>query len=317
MKQFSNEAISNMPQIVLLGLFSSWFSFFNWLKNPFSPSHPPFPYQLNEPDVTFEMPGEIKEISGLSIATDGNGDANLLAAINDEVGVIFLLDKKTGEVKSRVSFKDSGDFEGVEIVGKDAWAIKSSGTLYHIKDYQQPNPVVEKYKSFLNSDNDVEGLAYDPANNRLLLGCKGKGLDSLGTPLNKAIYAFDLATKTVGNTPAYLLTLPDLTDFIQNSGEFDAEEKMERIITAERTEIKFSPSGIAIHPQTGEIYVTSARGNTLLVLDAVGKIKHVERLKKSTHAQPEGICFDAEGTLFIANEGVDGTPGKIFSFFGK
>ncbi|MCC6726507.1 MAG: SdiA-regulated domain-containing protein [Saprospiraceae bacterium] len=306
-----------MPQLVLLGLFSSWFSLFNWLKHPFRPAHPPFPYHLNEPDIVFEMPEEIKEISGLSIATDSTGAPNLLAAINDEVGVIFLLDKKTGTVKSKVPFKDSGDFEGVEIVGNDAWAIKSSGTLYQIKDYQKPNPQVEKYKAFLNSENDVEGLAYDAANNRLLLGCKGKGVDSVGTPLNKAIYPFDLATKTFGTTPAYLLTLPDLTDFIQNSGEFDAADKMERIITAERTEIKFSPSGIAIHPMTGEIYVTSARGNTLLVLDAAGKIKHVERLKKSTHAQPEGICFDAEGNLFIANEGVDGTPGKVYGFIAK
>ncbi len=306
-----------MPQLVLLGLFSSWFSFFDWLKNPFKPNHPPFPYHLNEPDVAFELPEEIKEISGLSIATDSNGDPNLLAAINDEAGIIFLLDKNTGACKSRIAFKESGDFEGVEIVGNDAWAIKSSGTLYQIKNYQHPNPEVVKYKSFLTSDNDVEGLAYDPARNRLLLGCKGKGLDSLGTPLNKAIYAFDLATNTVSNTPAYLLTLPDLTDFIQNSGEFEAEEKMERIISAERTEIKFSPSGIAIHPKTGEIYVTSARGNTLLMLDAAGKIQHVERLKKSTHAQPEGICFDAEGVLFIANEGGDGTPGKVYGFYRK
>lgn len=306
-----------MPSFVLLGLFSSWFSFFDWLKHPLRPSHPPFPYHLNEPDITFEMPEEIKEISGLSIAFDRTGAGNMLAAINDEVGMIFLLDKKTGETKSCIAFRESGDFEGVEIVGNDAWAIKSNGTLYHIKNYQQPNPEVEKHKSFLTSENDVEGLAYDRTHNRLLLGCKGKGVDSLGTPINKAIYAFDLATKTVSGTPAFLLTLPDLKDFLENSGEDEADKKMERIYSPEDEQLKFSPSGIAIHPKTGEIFVTSARGNSLVVLDANGKILHIERLKKSTHAQPEGICLDDEGTLYIANEAVDGTPGKVYGFYGK
>ncbi len=306
-----------MPSIVLLGLFSSWFSFFNWLKNPFSPSHPPFPYHLNEPDIILDMEEEVNEISGISLATDGTGTPNLLAAINDELGIVFLLDKKSGKILSRIPFRDSGDFEGVEIVGNDAWAIKSNGTLYQVKNYQQPDPQVEKYKSFLNSDNDVEGLGFDPTNNRLLLGCKGRGVDSLGTPLNRAIYAFDLATKTVSNTPAFLLTLPNLQFFLENSGEEEADKKMERMYSPDEPQLRFSPSGIAIHPKTGDVYVTSARGNSLLVLDANGKILHIERLKKTTHAQPEGICFDTEGTLYIANEGVDGTPGKIYGFYGK
>ncbi len=294
-----------MPQIVLLGLFSGWFSFFT--------SHPPFPYHLDNPDAAFDMPEEMKEISGLSLATSGQ----MLAAVNDESGVVFLLDKTTGEIKSRISFRESGDFEGVEIVGNDTWAIKSNGSLYQIKNFAQPNPEVAQFKSFLNKENDVEGLAYDPKLNRLLLGCKGKGANVEGAALKKAIYAFDLATKTMSDSPAFLLTLPDLKDFLETSGEEDADKKMEHIFSPAEAELKFSPSGIAIHPKTGEIYVTSARGNTLLVLDPKGKILHLERLKKSVHAQPEGICFDAQGTLFIANEGSDGTPGKIFTFYSR
>jgi sugar lactone lactonase YvrE len=49
------------------------------------------------------------------------------------------------------------------------------------------------------------------------------------------------------------------------------------------------------------------------VLDRQGKIVHLEKLKKSLHTQPEGICFDADGTMFIANEGKDGRA-KIFKF---
>ncbi len=297
---------------MLLGLVPILVSFANFTPLPVC-SEPPFPYDIDAPAITLEMPTELREISGIGFTAD----YQQLAAVNDELGVIYFLDKKTGGITLTVPFREAGDYEGVEIVGNDAWAVKSNGTMYRIVNFAQPNPVVEKYKSFLNSDNDVEGLAYDPKNNRLLIGCKGKGFDKEGIPLNKAIYAFDLATKTVGDTPAFLLTLPNLDDFIVNSGEFDAGEKLERIITAERTEIRFSPSGIAIHPKTGDVYVTSARGNSLLVLDEKGKILHIEHLKKSLHSQPEGICFDSDGTMYIANEGVDGKPGMVYGFYPK
>lgn len=302
-----------MSKILLLGLISTWFSIPNLFLSTSICEATPFSYQLDAPDITLDMADELKEISGLSFTAD----YKLLAAVNDEAGTVFFMDKTTGEIKSRVPFKETGDYEGIEIVGDDAWVIKSSGTMYHVKNFAQPSLVIEKYKSFLNSDNDVEGLAYDPKNNRLLIGCKGKGFDKEGMPLNKAIYAFDLKSKTVADTPAFLLTLPDLHDFLANSGELDAQEKLEHCLTAELTEFRFSPSGIAVHPKTGDIYVTSARGNTLLVLDSVGKIQHLERLKKNLHTQPEGICFDADGTLYIANEGGDGKPGRVFGFYQK
>ncbi|MCU0345453.1 MAG: SdiA-regulated domain-containing protein [Saprospiraceae bacterium] len=302
-----------MPSFIVLSFFSSWLSFVGWLTQPFREGHPVFTYHLDKPDHILDLADEIKEISGLSFTAD----FKTLAAVNDEAGIVFLLDKKSGEIVSRIPFRESGDFEGVEIVGEDAWVVKSNGSLYQIKNFAQQNPVVEKYKSFLNSEHDVEGIAYDPIHQRLLLGCKGKGVEGLDKPLNKAIYAFDLSTKTVSETPAFLLTLPDLQDFLKKSGEDEADKKLERIFSPEDAQMKFSPSGIAIHPKTGEIYITSARGNTLLVLDANGKILHLERLKKSTHAQPEGICFDTDGTLYIANEGADGGAGKIYAFYQK
>ncbi len=302
-----------MSKILLLGLFISWFTLQTGPLPPSIGDHPPFPYHLNDPDLAFDMPNELKEISGLSLTSDGQ----MLAAVNDEKGIIFLLDKSNGAIKSRIQFKDAGDYEGIEIVGNDAWVCKSNGTLYQVKNFAEPNPEVQSHKSFLDKENDLEGLAHDPANNRLLIACKGHSgyTDDAGD--KKAIYAFDLATKTVSKTPAYLLTLSDLEDFLKTSGEEDANKKLERINAPGSGELKFSPSGIAIHPKTGDIYITSARGNTLLVLDAKGKVQHLERLKKSVHGQPEGICFDADGTLFISNEGEDGSPGKIFGFYPK
>lgn len=294
-----------MSKILFLGFFATWFAAINPV--------PPFPYDLEKPNVGFDLPDEIKEVSGLSLTSDGK----MLAAVNDEMGIIFLLDKKTGALVSKVEFREAGDYEGVEIVGDDAWVSKSNGTLYQVKNFMQPNPEVQSYKSFLNKENDVEGLAYDPKNNRLLIGCKGKAVNYSENAPQKAIYAFDLKTETVSEKPAFLLTLSNLEGFMKTCGDKDMDKMKEHVCDPSETDLKFSPSGIAIHPKTGYVYVTSARGNTLLVLDTKGEIVYLKRLKKSVHGQPEGICFDTDGTLFISNEGVDGSPGKIFTFHNQ
>lgn len=304
-----------MPQLLLLAFFSGWLKFLSLsgcTASEAPSSDPNFPYHLDQPDATFELTAEMKEISGLSMAGGPTGaSGQFLAAVNDEKGVVFLLDKNTVEIKSRVEFWETGDYEGIEIAGDDAWVVKSSGTLFQVKNFASPNPQVETFKSFLSRENDVEGLAYDSKNQRLLIACKGKGTED-GSP-NRAVFAFDLTTKIVSPSPVFVITLDGFQSFLKESGEGDLEKKLGKLVSPEDGQLNFGPSGIAIHPLTADIFIISAKGNLLLVLNPAGKILHLVKLKKSIHAQPEGICFDADGTLFIANEGeVD--LAKIFKF---
>jgi uncharacterized protein YjiK len=81
----------------------------------------------------------------------------------------------------------------------------------------------------------------------------------------------------------------------------------------ERKKKKLKPSGLAIHPRTGNLYVIASVGKMLLVLSPEGRLLHAERLDKDLFEQPEGIAFDLQGNLYIASEGEDG-PGKLMKF---
>ena len=159
----------------------------------------------------------------------------------------------------------------------------------------------------MNKENNLEGLAFDKSKNCLLLGCKGKiyeGEDPQAA-FKKAIYEFDLNNMVMKTGAAFTLSLPDFKEYISHIEEHNEMERLMEIFEEDEDELKFSPSGIAIHPITKEIYVTSSKGKLLLVLSPEGKIVHLKKMKKKIHAQPEGICFDADGTLYIANEGKD------------
>ena len=75
----------------------------------------------------------------------------------------------------------------------------------------------------------------------------------------------------------------------------------------------FMPSGIAIHPDTKDVFLISSVGKLLVVLNKNGKIIDMAPLKRSLFRQPEGITFDKEGNMFISSEG-RGKKGYILKF---
>ena len=269
-----------------------------------------FQYNLETPDLVLEMPKKLEEISGIGLSSNGR----YFVAVQDELGKIFLVDKNTGSVKEEIDFWKDGDYEGAEMVGDDIYVVKSTGTIYEVKKMGKKGQSVEKYKFFLDKDNDVEGLGYDAQQHRLLLACKAKAGKGKDYKYKKGIYGFDLKTKQLDSIPAFTVSLEDVQTYLKTTPNIRKLEKIEEQFKDQEDDFKFSPSAIAIHPQTKDIYITSSVGKMLLVLNPTGKVVHIEKLKKKIHAQPEGLCFDKSGALYIANEAKKDQKAKIYKF---
>lgn len=289
------------PMIFLLSVVLHFVGCTN-VANPVTPA---FSYQVNAPDNTFIMSKELEEISGLCVSDDGK----YLVAIQDENGIVFYLDKTTGKIEKQIKFWENGDYEDVGVVGKDVYVVKSTGTIYRIT---KNGDEVEKFNFGLDHENDVEGLAYDSKSSRLLLACKNKVGGGESSDSKRGIYAFDLNKKSLSDKPAYIVDTEAVRQFLKPLPNTETKEKLLEVFQSK--EMTFAPSAIAVHPRTGELYLLSAAGNVLLVLDATGKVVHLEKLKKKIHAQPEGLSFDTDGTMYISNEAKDGEPGKVYVF---
>lgn len=266
-------------------------------------------YQLDDPNQVIKLPGRLEEISGLSFSADNN----YLLAIQDEDGKVFWIDKKSGEVTKELKFWKDGDYEGVEFTPQGIFVVKSTGTLYQIKMNGTDVPDVTKYNTLLGSTNDVEGLAYDSQKKELLLACKAAAGEGEEFAMTKAIYRFDLKKMELDIRPKYIIKLDDVNNYLKTDPLIRKLEKLNAFFAPGESTFGFSPSAIAIHPKTREMYILSSVGKILMILDRDGTIKHIEKLKKSIHEQPEGICFDKNGHLFISNEGKGG-KGTIYRF---
>lgn len=250
----------------------------------------PIPYDLSQPTERYKMPGDLTEISGLSYYKPGK-----LACIQDELAVVFIYSLTEKRVVDEHIFGKKGDYEGVEYVDGELYALRSDGEVYHftpedgIKILGGGGPEVHHIKIGLPGKNDMEGLGYDPKLDALLLATKNS--DRRGT--DKQIYYYGLKGKALYQGP--VLKQADLQAF---AGADDEEVK---------------PSGLAVHPKTGEYYVLASGGHRLVVLTRNGKLLSSVALDPKLFRQPEGICFAPDGTLFIANEG-DGGKGYVLRF---
>jgi uncharacterized protein YjiK len=267
-----------------------------------------FSYDLARPDTTFFLPDRLREISGLSMLP---GDTSL-AAVQDELGIVFVVDLRSGQILTEVKFEENGDFEGVEFVGEDLYVLKSNGQLYRLQRFFDESRKIEKIKTNLGKDADAEGLGFSAAHHALLMACKGRTRTDSAS--QRSVFGFDTATLVLDTVPLLSIDQAKVQQHLQSGNDRGALEKLLQSFQSESGEFSFAPSAIATHLVSGEIFVLSSVGKMLVVLDPAGRILHIEKLKKSIHPQPEGICFQRDGTLWISSEGRDGASGRLLCF---
>jgi uncharacterized protein YjiK len=253
-------------------------------------------YDLDNPAKIFTLSKDLDEISGLVYYKD-----KTLLAVQDENGRVFAINSESGELERTYGFGKDGDYEGITLAGDQVWILKSNGNLTRLKKLEDDAPV-KIYKTHLSKSNDTEGLAYDALNNRLLVVCK----ESPGKKTKKAraIYGFDLSTKKLSKRPVVLIELKKVRKILDASRAAEDDGKEAGMLAGEKRGVILKPSGIAIHPAAGDLYVLSTVPQLLLVLSANGEVKSVTRLNSSLFEQPEGIAFDDDQNLYISNERV-------------
>ncbi|MDF3078554.1 MAG: hypothetical protein K0S09_2443 [Sphingobacteriaceae bacterium] len=236
---------------------------------------------------SWDVPKELTELSALSYI-----DEQRFATVQDELGSIFIYNTAQNKIEKEIPFAGKGDYEGLALVGNDAFVLRADGVIFEVKNYRSGKSKAIEHQTHLNRKNDTEGFCYDKAGNRLLVAIKGP---ESGDKDFKGIYAFDLSSRKMAKEPVYKIDL--------NHAVFED-------VKSKDLNSNMQPSAISIHPKTGDIYITEATKPKLLVMDRTGNIKSLKKLSSSDFNQPEGITFSPDGRMYISNEG-NKKPGNI------
>jgi len=256
-----------------------------------------FQFDLYTPDKNFILPGRLQEISGLSYWKD-----EILLCVEDETGHLYLYDKRKEKVVNEIKFGKRGDYEGVANLNNKAYVIRSDGQLYYFEIKDEPE--VNKVKLPFTSKNDLEGITQGHKKEGFYIACKNSPELLDNNIKGRAVYHYNVKKDKVKTKP-----------YIHFTSEMFEKQLLEAGLKPSK-HMPFLPSGIAIHPDTEDVFLISSVGKLLVVINKAGKIIAMAPLKRSLFRQPEGITFDKEGDMFISSEG-RGKKGYILKFSNK
>ena len=179
--------------------------------------------------------------------------------------------------------------------------MRSDGVLFEIKDYNTRKFSIKTYATQIPALNN-EGLCYDAAENRLLIGAKGRINKDPQFRDQRLIYEFDLKTKSLKSKPVYNFNINDINLSSKLSGAILPKKKDKKGNIYE-TGFKLNTSEIAIHPITKQLYVLSATDHCLFIFNMNGNLENTKQLDPFVFNKSEGLSFFPNGDLIISNEG--------------
>lgn len=242
----------------------------------------------------FNMPSSLAEISGIALK-NGNGDT--VYSIQDEEGKVF---KQSWDVKKQTNtkFAPGGDFEDLAIYKERIMVLKSNGSIYtfEMAELGEKETKQVKESKHLIPKAEYESIYADADSSRVYILCKSCKIDKKAKQVTGYVLNYDYELDSFSLASAFKIDLNDIVKFNP------------------KLKASLNPSAMTKNKITNEWYILSSANKLLVITDTNWKIKDVHKLNSSTFNQPEGLAFDRDNNLYIANEGDEVTEGNILKF---
>lgn len=247
-----------------------------WSTKDIAAAMPPdAPYDLLRPDSSWTLPPLLREISAIAMA-----GPHSVYCVQDELGAVFEYDLQADAITRVMRFTDLGDFEGVAAQGDRITVLRSDGKLFTL---DRENGALLSERQLSVPSLNYEGLFALPDGSLLLAGKEAA---------------------VVGNAdlrPVHRIH----DDSVSYHRELDASAVSALFAkqwpTLAKGLVRFSPSAVALHPRTGQLFVLSADERLLAIYD--DELQRVIPLPVADFYKPEGLAFLPNGDLLISSEG--------------
>ena len=230
-----------------------------------------------------KLPRALQEISGLAVTSDGR-----VFAHGDERAIVVQIDAcaaKTVKSFALGAPPVRGDFEGIAIVGERFFLITSNGQLYEFREGPDASAVPFSVRDTgFGKVCEIEGLAYDPGDRVLLMGCKQPLRREERPAIN--VLRWSLDRSAAAEPPSLTIPLGDVG------------KKVERKA--------FHTSAIERDARSGHYLLVAGPERVIAEVTAKGSFVAAHELRRALHPQPEGLTLLGDSVLVIGDEGANG-----------
>lgn len=251
-------------------------------------------------DGSMTLPPSLSELSGMVAL-----DEHTLACVQDELGVVFIVDLQGKEPIRSVSFGNDGDYEGIAANGDALWVLRSDGTLQELA--WDAGRLVSKHTYKLPFEGEFEGLCVDTSGEHLLVLPKGPVDGKRREKKRRHILAFHLLLRTGLKQPVMTLKVNDIEAQIEAR---DLPGPRRTTVKGNRkVDLGLRGSELLALPG-GDLLMLSPKDRLLLRLNSDGDVVATQELDMNLLPQPEAMALMPDGRLLIGSEGPD-RPARI------
>ncbi len=225
----------------------------------------------------------LQEISGLAVTSDGR-----VVAHGDERAVVVQVDACAATAVKSFTLGTPpvrGDFEGIAIAGDRLFLVTSNGQLYEFREGADGSAVPFTVRNTgFGKVCEIEGLAYEPGDRVLLMGCKQPVRRELRPTIT--VLRWSLDSSSPAEPPSLTIPLGDVVRRLDSKG--------------------FHTSAIERDARSGNYLLVAGPEQALLEVSAKGALVAVRSLRRQLHPQPEGLTLLGDSVLVVADEGANG-----------
>ena len=251
-------------------------------------------------DGTMKLPPSLSELSGMVAL-----DEHTIACVQDELGVVFIVDLQGKKPIRSVSFGKDGDYEGVAAIGDALWVLRSDGVLQELA--LDAGRLISRHTYKLPFEGEFEGLCVDAAGEHLLVLQKGPVDGKRREKKRRRIIAFHLLLRTALKQSIMTLKVNDIEAQIE-----ERDLPGPRRTTAKgnrKVDLGLRGSELLALPG-GDLLMLSPKDRLLLRLNSDGDVVATQELDMNLLPQPEAMALLPDGRLLIGSEG-HGRPACI------
>ncbi len=250
-------------------------------------------FDLSHPQSVHHLPMGISPFSDVTML-----DSTQMLGLDQEVGSLILFDLTTNSIKSQLTL---GETKFTDMAMMDSTVVLLDAD--HQVHFLLPPYDSLSFETASKIDEDliINGACLHSSTKRMFLMSepveKGEGL------FTSSIYTYNLNHRKLNETTLFDVNTTDI-ELFASENNISLPLLSVNDFGDSISGLNFTPSAIAVHPKTNEIYILSSGDKSLVVYDQFGKVVNFTFLDPSLFTAPSGLTFLANGDLLISNKDI-------------
>ena len=246
-------------------------------------------FDLANPSTVSSFPMGVASFSDVTML-----DSTHMIGIEPVNGNVMMIDLLNNSIASQLSL--GSEFKFVDVSKMDSTLIlfdSNSKVHFLLPPYDSTSFVStnETKENFSTS-----GICFHESTKRLFLLSEAQEKEE--GQFSSFLYAFNLNKRQLREEPLFEINSFAIETFAINNNLRLPRNKV--TYAGDTVEgLNFTPSALAIHPKTNEIYVLSSDDRTLVVYNQFGDVVNFTVLDAMIFSKPSGMTFQENGDLLI------------------